>query len=108
MRVARAHSQGQTCHHALTNCQNFGQIGLPSCSQPISPGTFVADRAAPPCPCQQVPLVLDFLLHFPATPRGRDERKFDTSMANDFLFCYKLDIVYSISRVIAMPFELTL
>ena len=75
MRVARAHTQRQTCHHALTNCQNFGQIGLPSCSQPISPGTFVADRAAPPCPCQQVPLVLDFLLHFPAAQRGRDERE---------------------------------
>ena len=108
MRVARAHSQGQTCHHALTNCQNFGQIGLPPSSWCTSRGMRDADRAAAPCPCQQVPLVLDFLLHFPATQRVRDERKFDTSMANDFLFCYKLDIVYSISRVIAMPFELAL
>jgi hypothetical protein len=39
---------------------------------------------------------------------GATRGKFDTSMANDFVFCYKLDIVYSISRVIAMPFELAL
>jgi hypothetical protein len=59
----------------MTNCQNFGQIGIPACSQHISRGTDDADRAAAPCPCQQVPLVLDFLLHFPATERGRDERE---------------------------------
>ena len=75
MRVARAHSQRRASHHPNSNFQIFEQIGLPPSSWCTSRGMRDADRAAPPCPCLQVPLVLDFLLHFPATQRGRDERE---------------------------------